>query len=143
MERDISKYSTQSSEFDFEVEVTDSKGQARAAQGDTNDEAKAKIIACIDANIAFLDGSSTAKLPNRLYSSLDAARVSVGAKYGNAWLQEWIYTDGQLCKFLVVKPADVPKALAQLRTWVEQDWALEEIERIRGINQAAARKRRG
>jgi hypothetical protein len=127
---------------DLDYDVTSSKGAARAAQGDTLDEARAKVIENIDANIAQLKGETPSKTPNPLVVPHGAVR-KVGAKYGNYWLADWLYKGGKLEKYMTVKPQAVEDALEKLKLLVEAGYGDDEIERIRAINRVASTKRRG
>ena len=125
---------------DIEGESVAGKAAVRGAQGDTHEQAKAKIVANINANIAAIaSGTGT---HNPLYTDLSVSPVYVGVKYGNHWLKSWLFIDGQLQTYRKCKPESVVANLEKLRQLIESDYALEVIDDLREKNRNAALARR-
>jgi hypothetical protein len=125
-----------------EFTVTDRNTAARAAQGDTLEEARAKCIANIEANIAAVNGGPAVAASKLLYKRVNDQSTSIGVKYGNAWVVCMPKTAGGYGKFITCAPAAVLDKLEALKTLIAAGHADHALQKLRESNQDAAETRR-
>jgi hypothetical protein len=72
------------------------KASITRSMPDTLDEARAKVIAKLQENIAYVEGGMTAlkdDKPDLLFKYVGDDTYKIGAKYGNRWLRN-VFGDG-------------------------------------------------
>lgn len=110
---------------------------------DTLEQAREKVVANIDANIADFLGTVPSRTPNRLFRQLPNGKYELGAKYGNTWLKNWISTGNNVLTFVHVKKEAVAATLGLLKEQVISGYADEELEDIMAANIAIHAPKKG
>ena len=109
----------------------------------TLEDARASAIDLIDKNIAYhLD--NTQEEPNMLVSELSWGAYSVGAKYSNTWLPQWMDTqgDGVLRTYATCSEESVVDTLNIMKQMISDGMADGKLQDIMKKNLELRRKQR-